>query len=272
MKSLKFNITISTFFYLTYFIIGFFNYRLYINANPNRFNPPFPLSFFIPSFSFKFWIIIFFIIWLIATLLFFLQEAKIQRLLIAVSSLGLYLISNSFGKENHPMAAITAIAVILSLTDLQKIYFNQRQIWTWAQIYLLSVYESAGLWKLRSFVAAGGFQDLKNILLGQIAYSVGEGNGPHFIFSDIQSWSFLLVPGFFAVLCFQLLSFVPVLFKRWLPLWGVMAILFHILTGLTMNIWFLGQILADFFALVLVPVYNNTKKHNVNSAVEIKAK
>ena len=57
-----------------------------------------------------------------------------------------------------------------------------------------------------------------------------------------QSW--LLSFGYFCVLVFQLTSLVPIIFDRWFRIYGVLAILFHLSTGLVLGIYFYQTVLA----------------------------
>jgi hypothetical protein len=129
-----------------------------------------------------------------------------------------------------------------------KIWVKSMQLW------ILSSYFNAGLWKLRSFPQ--NFQFVE-IVKEQFATSfVTEGAPNAFVLESIQNPSLqaLLGLGFALTLIFQLTSFLPLFFPRLMVLYGIMSVIFHSATGLFLGVWFNNFILANLLFLVLPQV------------------
>ena len=132
------------------------------------------------------------------------------------------------------------------------------------QTTLLSQYFIAGLWKYRGLLSHSSFELFLFRSLDHLAYAVAEGNGPASAlleFAKKPGFLSLIQIGFFAVLVFQISSIVPLVYDRFWKTWGLLAIGFHLATGIFLGIWLTETLLAAAFFLVFVEQCLESKKN-----------
>jgi hypothetical protein len=177
----------------------------------------------------------------------------LMRILIALSFLFLHSALPLLGYRTYSLYAWAfAVIVLIFMNKNVRIQGPQPGVEI-VQAIILAFYFSSGLWKLRSAFSSSSFWEYFSSIRNLIAYSIAQGDGPmtNLQDPDLLKSNFLII-GFILVILFQLGAIIPLIFKRWLPIWGLMAILFHFSTGAFMNIWFGEQILADLFFLILL--------------------
>lgn len=122
------------------------------------------------------------------------------------------------------------------------------------QCSLLSGYFISGLWKLRNWNRGPVFQVASNLGLNHIATAMSEGHGPSPVIAGMihHPWAPAIVGGGFSLaVLFQLSTIIPVLTGRsWLA-WGIMANVFHFITGIALGLWYAETTIASLFFLVI---------------------
>lgn len=120
------------------------------------------------------------------------------------------------------------------------------------QVWLLLQFFSSGLWKLRRSPALFSWESWQQTGLEHLAYGVAENDLP---MNEIRTFLLenpnFLVSGFLLALCFQLFCGFGVFFKRVYLTLGLLALLFHMLAGFSLGIWYWGTALAVVFFLIL---------------------
>ena len=67
----------------------------------------------------------------------------------------------------------------------------------------------------------------------------------------LYQYPVVLYFGFFCILIFQMSSLAPVFLNRFFVAYGMLAILFHISTGITISVYFFPAIPAILFFLII---------------------
>lgn len=252
-------------FYFLLFVFGLSLFRVLLFRDPKHFSANLLTSILpINTTNFFLWAVVTLVVWSTLILFYLFFEKKILRVLIGLTTLLLYSMLNSFGKETHLFTFFTAASLILALTDLNRTFLSKKEIFVWCQIFLLASYQSAGLWKLRALFDTESIEQLKEILQSYLVVSLAEGKDPS-VFLSLGIAEQLLLPGFVVALLFQLFSFVPILSRKFLIPWGFGAALFHLSTGLTINIWFYEQAVGALFFLVIIPFLDRPTDTQINS-------
>lgn len=104
------------------------------------------------------------------------------------------------------------------------------------QTTLLLSYFNAGIWKIRTLISSN--DSIIETVSRHIAFSVAEGNELSKIVLETLQFPNLVTTGFVLTLLFQLSTIVPISTGKYTKTYGVLAILFHMMTGLTVGIWF----------------------------------
>ena len=162
---------------------------------------------------------------------------------------------NSFGKINHSHHALLFFSLLIPFIELEEPAEAKRNLSLIriCQAVLLSFYFSSGLWKIRGL----GFGDWTASLKENIANSAVYNRGPHeFIVNNfVLENTWILTSGFILVALFQILCVVPVLKPKLNIHFGILACLFHLLTGSFMGIWMPQMFFAAFFILIFTEVF-----------------
>ena len=118
----------------------------------------------------------------------------------------------------------------------------------------LSHYFISGLWKLRSVISSRFEHSLTERIMEYISYSSINPDYVNLVleFFDPITGAQLLGFGFALAIIFQLSCILPIIFNSFFILYGVLTILFHISTGIVLNIYFNNTVLACLFLLILV--------------------
>ena len=122
------------------------------------------------------------------------------------------------------------------------------------QALILSHYFISGLWKLRILFSAKFTIPLKDMLLEAIAYAQTIRGLEFHPFVKILLYQYpeLLSVGLFCALLFQLTALLPFVFNNLIVLYGILAVLFHLLVGIIAGIYFSHTVLAILFFLIII--------------------
>ena len=180
---------------------------------------------------------------------------KYLKIISSVFVLFLFSITFSYGKIHHSshIWMISSILMVFFFLDKplkSKInYFMLRLM----QALLLSHYFISGLWKIRSLLSSKFAFSFKEIVSEYIAYDLAESGIEANMFLKILLYQYpeLLSFGFLCVLLFQLTSIIPVFLDKFFILYGVLAILFHLSTGIVLGVYFTPTVLAVLFFLII---------------------
>ena len=243
--------------YYTLFLYILFGHSYdFFNTYPSRI-PAYvmfasPLNFF----DFPIWIhSIIFLSSLLLCFLCILSPSKYLRILTSVFILLFFSIKYSYGKIDHSYHIWMISSVLMCFVfPSQPITSKINQFFIrLTQSLLLSHYFISGLWKLRSIIASDFQTSFSEMTKEYIAYGLAESGIEVNMFLGIILYKFpwLLSFGYLFVLGFQLSSLVPVFFNRLFVFYGFLAVLFHFLTGFTLNIYFTPTVLAVLFFLII---------------------
>jgi hypothetical protein len=149
----------------------------------------------------------------------------------------------------------SAVACVLLIFLRGRPEFD-RMVFRLCQAAILSHYFMSGFWKLSKTLTFPSFKDFLTgfwfIPYNAVAAALGEGNGPVPVVLDvIIKYPVILIFGWIFVLTFQCGAFFPVFSPRWVRVWGVGALVFHLATGFFLDIWFAEAMIADAFFLLL---------------------
>lgn len=184
------------------------------------------------------------------------KQIRILTILLSVVFISTHFIFYSwYGKIDHTTHLWMWSTLFMCFLSLDQGLASKKNefVLSLIQTVILSSYFCAGLWKLRDLFFVSDFRAVASAPLNHIAYAVAEGNGPsQFISNYLQgnNLQIFIQMAFFGVLAFQLTSFLPIFFRKWVPYYGVSAVVFHIGTGLFMGIWFSGAIMANLFFMI----------------------
>lgn len=161
--------------------------------------------------------------------------------------------SFSYEKITHSHHSWLLAAIFICLLDTRNNLSSPKNIFyvRLMQSLLLCPYFLSGLWKIRGPLLS---QDLFLNAAEQMTSAIAEGNQIHpwFVENLLVTNQNLLELGFLFVVGFQLSVIVPILRQRNFLIYGGLAIIFHLTTGLIMGIWFLPTI-AAILLLVIGP-------------------
>ena len=182
------------------------------------------------------------------------SQDRILRVLTACFVLILFSINFSYGQIHHSHHPWILSSVLCCFFDskqslnLKQNFFVLRLV----QGILLSHYFISGLWKLRSMWSAGFSFSLTEIATEAIAYEFAFKHNKNFILELLlYEIPWFLGFSYFCVLLFQLTALSPILFNRYFKLYGTLAVLFHLSTGISLNVYFSPNVLAVLFFLIL---------------------
>ena len=178
----------------------------------------------------------------------------LNRVVVSLLLITLLLIKFGSGNIYHSEHIWLISSILMCTIDRHQIFNHSKNIFSLRlmQATLLSFYFISGIWKLRRL----GFSNWQEASFEHLALATAEGNGPSdslLTFLTVEHPE-ILVAGFSIALVFQVFSIIPVLTERFFLFWGVAAILFHLTTGMVLNIWFVPTILGAFVLLILAPL------------------
>ena len=131
---------------------------------------------------------------------------------------------------------------------------------------LLSHYFMSGLWKLRKMADVSFEFSLYEISGTYLAYTLTP-EGMNFIVKSLVYNPWFLSFSYFCVLLFQLSALTPVFLNRYFKLYGALALLFHLSTGISMEIYFFRMVVFVLFFLIIaesIREYTFEKKNYTN--------
>lgn len=185
----------------------------------------------------------------------------------------LFAITNSYGKVSHAFLGYMFALLILCFFDNKKNLNDSGNLFLirLVQTHIVSFYCASSIWKVRFLFAVQGdlLTSINHHILNSVSFSVAEGNGPRKIILDLlmsyPEWVFL---GFVTVVLIQLIGIWVVLYRpRGIIYWGLSAVFFHMMTGLTLGIWFRSLALAvSVYFIVLELMLKNEKLHIMGSS------
>ena len=177
---------------------------------------------------------------------------RFLRVLTSFLVLVFFSIMYSYGKIGHSDHAFILSSVLVCFFHEKKSlnskwnFFILRLI----QGLLLSHYFISGLWKLREMISSRFEFSLQEIAMEYIAYTLVQQN-IHPILQFLLNEPWLLSFGYFCVLIFQLTALAPIFLNRFFTLYGALAVLFHLSTGISLITYFPSTVLALLFFLVI---------------------
>lgn len=195
----------------------------------------------------------------------FLPRLRLFRFLsflFLFQTLPIYLHSSHYASVGHNFYSSLFISFFLIFIDLNKNrgyhhYSEKNNLYLWAiQVSFLGTYFLPGLWKLRKFIAylmeqgLEGTQCLEsNLAWGYLYNNINTPFHMQILEFVGKFDSFLWI----SLILFQLSTLLAAWFPPVQRFYGLMIILFHILTGATMNIhWHFTQFVA-FIILICHP-------------------
>ena len=175
-----------------------------------------------------------------------LKPYRLLRILTAVFILIFFSIIYSYGKIYHSSHAFILSSVLVCFFDENKNLNFKRNFFTLrlVQGILLCSYFMSGLWKLRFMISSNFTFSFNELIMNYISYTLVSQDLHPILKFLLYEEPWLLSFAYFCVLVFQLTSLVPIIFDRWFRVYGVLAILFHLSTGLVLGIYFYQTVLA----------------------------
>jgi hypothetical protein len=170
-------------------------------------------------------------------------------------SLFVYLPYFQDGKIDHSQSTLLYASISLIFFNLSApLNANKNLIvLRCIQFALLSCYFNAGLWKMRLAMDQSLLEVIMKDPLNHIAYSITEGSRASYLVKKYlldSSFQNLIRIGFLGAVLFQITSFLPLLKSNLIKYYGGLAILFHLLTGFGLGIYFSSTALVAALYLV----------------------
>ena len=181
-----------------------------------------------------------------------LKTWKGLQVLTALCVLILVSIINSYGKIMYnwhvPVLSVVLVCFFNKNQDLnsKQNFFVLRLI----QGLLLSHYFMSGLWKLRKMASAHFEFSLYDIVGTYIAYTLVP-QGESFIVEWLIDNPWLLSFSYVCVLIFLLSSLTPIFLNKYFKFYGVLAILFHLAVGISMEIYFFHTVVPVLYFFII---------------------
>lgn len=179
---------------------------------------------------------------------------RLLRVFIAFLILFIFFMRSSFGIVLHGTHSwIVSCIWMCFISEKENISSKHNlTVIRLIQATILSHYFFAGLWKSLKLFKVSSWEMYHSHLLDQIAYSLlTVSNGPNLSLVQRLSDLPVLLIGFLLVVVFQFSSLLPVLLNRGFIFYGVAIVGFHIITGITLGVWFSNTILAVLFFLII---------------------
>ena len=161
-------------------------------------------------------------------------------------------IADSYGKIIWGYHTLVYSSILICFFDANK-SLNSKQnffILRLTQGIFLSHYFMSGLWKLRKMISAHFEFSLYEIAGTYLAYTL-DPKGMNFIVELLVYNPWFLSFSYFCVLLFQLSALTPVFLNRYFKLYGVLALLFHLFTGISMDIYFFRTVVLVLFFFII---------------------
>lgn len=175
------------------------------------------------------------------------------RVCTSILVLMLFSIIYSYGKIGHSyhIWMISSILMCSLYSDRPLLSRFNCFVIRLNQTVLLSHYFISGLWKIRLLISTKFEFSLKDIILEYIAYGFAESEEPHNLLlkSLVHQYPWILALGFAGVIVFQITSVLPVFLNRFFTFYGILALLFHLSTGIMLSIYFHPTVLGILFFL-----------------------
>ena len=195
--------------------------------------------------------------------------SRIHRAIACLLTLVFFSVDFSYGKVSHLHHIWIISSVVFILLNSDKLLSDRSNIWKVRLIQSLALcpYLFSGLWKLR----VANFENISSGIKDQLAYSIAEGAGPPLSSFFISNFNFLIL-GFIAVIIFQISAIYPIFTFKHQNIWAILAVWFHISTGIALGIWFTSTILGLFVILIILNKlinYENKVKY-CDPVIEIK--
>ncbi|MDE0092724.1 MAG: hypothetical protein OXN83_05525 [Oligoflexia bacterium] len=193
-----------------------------------------------------------FLLALFCCLLSIFKPWRSLRVLNSLFILILISIVSSYGKIDYPYHAFVLSSVLVCFFNENK-DLNSRPnffILRLIQGMFLSHYFMSGLWKLREMISVRFEFSLYEIAGTYIAYTLTPG-GTNPIVELVLHNPWLLSFGYFCVLIFQLTALIPVFLNQFFKLYGVLALLFHLSTGVSMDVYFVPTVMMVLFFFII---------------------
>ena len=176
---------------------------------------------------------------------------KYLKIITSALVLLIFSIKYSYGKIGHENHIWMISSVLMCFFSLDKTLNSKTNLFIirLAQTLLLSHYFISGLWRFRYLSE----YSLKDMALEVVAWTLTIYVNEPSIFLKIllHQYPEVLYFGFFCVLIFQISSLVPVFLNRFFVFYGVLAILFHILTSIAIGVYFFSTVPAVLFFLII---------------------
>ena len=182
-----------------------------------------------------------------------LKTYKGLQILTALLVLILVSIINSYGKIMYNWHVLV-LSVVLVLFFNKNQDLNSKQnffVLRLIQGLLLSHYFMSGLWKLRKMASAHFEFSLYDIVGTYIAYTLVPEEGGSFIVEWLIGNPWLLSFSYVCVLIFLLSSLTPIFLNKYFKFYGILAILFHLATGISMEIYFFHTIVPVLYFFII---------------------
>ena len=190
--------------------------------------------------------------------------SKYLKITTSILFLIVFSIKFSYGKINHHFHSWMLSSILMCFLSCDKKLTSQTNLLVLrlTQSILLSHYFISGLWKLRSLVSTKFQFSFKEILSEHIIYGITQQGGEiseplNFLLFQYPE---LLSAGFLCVLLFQISALVPVFFNQLFLFYGILAILFHISTGIALGFCYTPTVLAILLFLVIAEIIIKDEK------------
>ena len=170
----------------------------------------------------------------------------------------------SFGKIDHYTHVWLYLNFLFLFID--KKFKNIEKIFEASRYLILSVYAIAGTWKLISLVNVLRVKSLTEACLDILGSSIAAGIMPiSGIGKILIQYDFLLVIGFLLILVFQLANYSILFTKKHIDYLGFGAIIFHLLTGITLGIYYLPVIVCILIIFPFQSLIRDFHENNLSS-------
>ena len=202
-----------------------------------------------------------FLLALFCCLLSVFKPRRILQILTSFFVLVLFSISYSYGSI-FPSSHTWVLSSVLVCFFNEKKSLNTNQNFFALRLIqgvFLSHYFMSGLWKIREMISSRFEFSLLDISMEYIARSLSM-QGIHPLLKFLLDEPWLLSFGYFCVLVFQLSALAPIFLNRFFKLYGALAVLFHLSTGISLIIYFFSSISA---ILLFFVIAESMREHEI---------
>jgi hypothetical protein len=186
------------------------------------------------------------------------------RVLCSILVITFFAIYYSFGKIDHPYHCWIIASIFMIISTPKQDYKSLRNQISLRliQSMMLMHYFISGFWKLRYLLFKNNQSaSLYEFAIEHMAISTSQGASSNILIELLHNNELLLTTSYTLVLILQLSAIIPIILGKYFTVYGIMFICFHILTGITLDIWFYGTIFGLIFFFILPKILFSKLEH-----------